>query len=318
MSAFAHRAHQLLANGYSPVPLRHRSKAPLPAGWQQLCISPMSPDAIADQRWYGIGLACGYDGLAIIDVDTDDRSIVAAVARALPKSNIAKVGKAGFSVAYRATSPIAIKRFKPTSGKPIVEVLSTGSQTVIPPTVHPDTGEPYQFVTHRSFFDTPLADLVPIDPEHIDALEEGLRPWCPPRVYKPAQTVDRELVNDKRMAAYARACIRTATSRLSRLSDGRHNALFDAASGLWRYVHHGIIPESELRGALVAACDSNGLTAKRGFREVDNCIDRGRDYSVGDQLPDLDQMPGATPRRPRLWERAEESRWAWLMSEAMR
>jgi hypothetical protein len=243
--------------------------------------------------------------LVPLDVDVDDVNIVAAVARSVPKASVAKAGAHGFTCLYRSSVPITAVKFRPAgTPKPIVEILTSG-QSVIPPTVHPDTGRPYQWLTPRTLLDMRLEDLVPIDPEHVDALAKALEPWCPPRTYQPAPAIERELVDDRRMLAYARACIRSVATRLASLSDGRHNALFCAAAGLGRYVRHAIIGESELRSALITACQANGLSSKRGFRECDACITRGLEYSRNDPLPDLDCMPGARPRRPSKWDAYE-------------
>jgi hypothetical protein len=298
MTAFADRALDLLRNGFSPLPLR-RNRLPLHPGWQALRTTPMTPDAIAKERWYGLGVMTGYNDLVAIDVDVDDRDIVAAVARSIPKSNCAKFGSKGFTVMYRATSEIRNRKFKAAGNpKPIVEVLSLGNMTVLPPSWHPGAGREYQWCTPGTLFNLTSPELVGLDPEHIEELAKALEPWCPRKVYTPIKAVERELVNDRRMEAYARSRIANEATRLSSFMDGRHTALFAAACALGRYCHHGIVAESEVYNALRRACDANGLVGKRGPREIDACIARGLEYSAGDSLPDLDQLPGARPRRP--------------------
>jgi hypothetical protein len=303
MAAFADHAATLLANGYSPLPLRP-NRLPLHKGWQALRTTPMTPDAIANERWYGLGVMCGYSGLLAIDVDVDDNDIIAAVTRAVPKSNVAKVGSKGFTVFYRATAEIKNRKFKlPGSKRPIIEVLSGGNMTVVPPTWHPLIGRPYEWVTPGSLFNLAQPELVGFDPDHIEELARALEPWCGKREFKPAPTIERELVDDHRMGAYARSCIRTASTRLSALSgSGRHDAVFCAACGLGRYVHNGIISEHELRAVLMGAADANGIVKERGYKEMYEAITRGLDYSRADALPDLDQIPGAKPRIPTRWD----------------
>ena len=52
------------------------------------------------------------------------------------------------------------------SWPPLVELLLHGTQSVVPPTVHPDTGQPYHWSTPDTLEDTPLGDLpeLPADP----------------------------------------------------------------------------------------------------------------------------------------------------------
>ena len=317
MSAFADHALELLRNGFSPLPLR-RNRLPLHPGWQALRTTPMTPDAIAAERWYGLGVMCGYGDLLGIDVDVDDRDIVAAVARSIPKSSVAKFGRKGFTVFYRATAEIKNRKFRPAGDrpKPIVEVLSGGNMSVIPPSWHPDAGREYQWCTPGSLFNLSRSELVPISPEHIEELAKALEPWCPRKVYQPVKAVDRKLVDDRRMAAYARSRIANEATRLFGFIDGRHTALFAAVCALGRYCHHGIVAESEVYSALRSACNANGLVTKRGPREIDACIARGIAYSAGDSLPDLDTLPGARPRRPPIWQQAREECFAQMMAEA--
>ena len=58
------------------------------------------------------------------------------------------------------------------SWPPLVELLLHGTQSVVPPTIHPDTGQPYRWLTPDTLEDTPLGDLpeLPADPvAHLDA-----------------------------------------------------------------------------------------------------------------------------------------------------
>ena len=52
------------------------------------------------------------------------------------------------------------------SWPPLVELLLHGTQSVVPPTIHPDTGQPYRWLTPDTLEDTPLGDLpeLPADP----------------------------------------------------------------------------------------------------------------------------------------------------------
>ena len=52
------------------------------------------------------------------------------------------------------------------SWPPLVELLLHGTQSVVPPTIHPDTGQPYHWLTPDTLEDTPLSDLpeLPADP----------------------------------------------------------------------------------------------------------------------------------------------------------
>jgi hypothetical protein len=85
-----------------------------------------------------LGLPLGQHGLLAIDVDTDDPEHLSQIIAVLPPIRAAKRGKRGFTAFYRSTEgTIRTERLG------VLEVLSHGTQTVIPPSIHPETGRPY-------------------------------------------------------------------------------------------------------------------------------------------------------------------------------
>ena len=166
-SLFGLHAPPLVRNGYSPVPIEPGSKRPLGAfgDWSRLRTTPLTDDEIAaiaaEHPNAGLGVAGGYRGLVPIDFDTEDKDILAAVNAVLPHAMIAKRGRRGATAFYRdASRTIAPRKFKARDGRMLLEVLVTG-QTVIPPTIHPETGQPYSWLTECTLFDV-----------HIDKLPE--------------------------------------------------------------------------------------------------------------------------------------------------
>ena len=150
---FVAHARTLIANGYSPLPIKPGAKRPIPKGWNAYRERQMGEEEIASFPNAGIGVTGGFHHLVPIDVDTDEEDIRAAVRAALPNALVAKKGKTGATAFYRASEPIeALKLRKPGAKKPFLEILTTG-QSVIPPTIHPDTRKPYRWTTERTLFD---------------------------------------------------------------------------------------------------------------------------------------------------------------------
>jgi hypothetical protein len=322
MSAFERHARDLLAGDYSPLPLR-TDRRPLPDGWDQLRTTPLTTDDIdmivgTSRFAVGLGVVGGYNGLVPVDVDTDDADILAAIATVLPKPMVARRGTKGFGTFYVSVSPIRARKFRRTgTASPVVEILTTGMM-VVPPTPHPKLGgAPYRWITDHTLFDTHVSELPEITQDHILALEEVLAPWCrkPDRKSTRPSTKDQETVNMPRMAAFARSRVANVTSTMSRLVEGRYHGIFVAASALGVFVHEKVLPESEVRGALMRAAGTNGLVAMRGRDACEEWIDNGFAYASGDQLPDLDSLPGAKPRRQPLWKQAQEASMAQLAAE---
>jgi hypothetical protein len=155
----------LLRNGYSPVPIEPCSKRPLSAfgDWSRLREISLTEAEIAtiaaEHRHAGLGVAGGYGGLVPIDIDTEDKEILAVIATVLPEPLVAKRGRRGATTFFRDRSGIIIPRkFKGRDGNMLLEVLVTG-QTVIPPTIHPETGSPYQWLTDYTLFDVCIDEL---------------------------------------------------------------------------------------------------------------------------------------------------------------
>lgn len=145
-NVFHDNAPQYWASGLPVIPLRKRSKAPLLKDWRQFA-SDM-PSEAARELWLNnypqsnVGLPFGpASGLCAIDVDTDDEELVKAIEDCLPVSPWRRVGKKGYAAVYRWQGQRACKIKGEQSM--VCELLSEGNQLVLPPSIHPDTGQPY-------------------------------------------------------------------------------------------------------------------------------------------------------------------------------
>jgi hypothetical protein len=301
-NAFAYAESELRRNGYSPIPILPNTKRPALAGWSAHCGSVMTGTAIGryatSRLAYGIGVALGYGGLIGIDLDSEDAGVTAAIRAILPTSPVAKRGARGRTDFYRdPTNSFRPRKFKASDGAMLVEVLATGNQTVIPQSIHPTTGEPYEWLRDATLFDTPVDELPMVSPAICERLAGALFPWTrtpsrPALQVSTARTArdlsDRERVSQSR---YARAILdRDAVSLASmRPNTGRNVAVFRLACRLGRWVHHGLISVDEVVGAIMEACERSGLIREDGRRSVLATIASGLRKSVGDTLPDLER-----------------------------
>ena len=102
----------------------------------------------------GIALVCGKEsGIIAIDIDIDDENVI----NQIPYSHIQKIGAKGITRFFQYDSYI-----KSAGAKGVIEVLSTGTYTILPPSIHPDTGRPY--------FWTNSSTLLTVDRDHIPHL----------------------------------------------------------------------------------------------------------------------------------------------------
>lgn len=177
-------------------------------------------------------------------------------------------------------------------------MLASGRQTVIPPTMHPDTSAPYTWLTERTLLNTNLADLPVITADQLAALESALGHWLATRIDpdtagKPIRPKDARFKHGerKRYKAWARAALDGETAKVRGTTAGRNAALYGAACALGKYVHHGLLSERDLTATLMTACEANGYVAKDGRAAARATIASGLYIARDDGLPELKERP---------------------------
>ena len=297
MSAFKRYALALLSNGYSPVPLKEGEKRPLFDKWDHLRAHAMNRSEIASlirkRPNLGLGVAGGFHCLVPVDVDTTQPAIQRAIREVLPRPKVVKMGQKGWTSFYWDESGMIegmkLRARKGDGWDMLVEILVTG-QSVLPPTIHPDTLLPYKWLTPATLFNTPIDQLSVISEAHIQDLRLALQPWMPkPEEHAPRLTYSASVRTDDKMRAYARAALRNEAQRLAALSCGRNYGLFASARKLGRFIHHNALSQSEVEKALMWATEVNGYTgAKHGGRiQAEKTLLSGLKKTSEDSLPDL-------------------------------
>lgn len=147
MPIFYDHTLSLWEAGYPAIPCKEKAKQPAIQGWQGLADRMPTPEERS--AWMAtfpngnIGLPMGKaSGLVAIDIDTEDPRTLEIIDEMLPVSPWIRVGKKGAVKLFR-NSGERTQRILGPDRKPIVEQLSTGSQIVLPPSIHPDTQAPY-------------------------------------------------------------------------------------------------------------------------------------------------------------------------------
>jgi hypothetical protein len=185
--------------GYHAMPAKPGEKVPghFEAGrwshmarWQDWC-SRMPPEFLHErwESWPDAGVCIAHGAVVGIDVDTDRKDVAAAVVDALGPSPVRRRGQRGWMGYYRPGPGCdglgaRLRWYHPhvcitgaegrRSWPPLVELLLHGSQSVVPPTIHPDTGEPYLWLTPDTLQDMALADLPALPADPVALLDAGL------------------------------------------------------------------------------------------------------------------------------------------------
>lgn len=168
MGIFSDNAPLYWAAGLSVIPLLPKQKKPFQPAWQQW--HDHLPTIEQQQAWalaypdHNIGLVLGrQSNVTMIDIDTDDETIINAILEALPATPWKRVGSKGFALAFKF-SGIPTFRIDDNKQGRIIEYLSSRVQLVLPPSIHPDTLQPY--VASCELLD--VIDQLPTLPDNIE------------------------------------------------------------------------------------------------------------------------------------------------------
>ncbi len=171
---FANNAMSYYENGYNVLPIEPNSKAVKLANWQQFCDTRQMEWQV--NQWldgyanHNIGIPLGSaSGIIALDFDDDMEGLHDEVQKLLQGSLVKKKGRKGFTAFYRYNGEIT-KRWR-KNGQTIVELLSTGTQTVVPPSMHPDTKKPYIWLTEDTLMDMKASDLTTLPIDFIEKVD---------------------------------------------------------------------------------------------------------------------------------------------------
>lgn len=149
-------------SGYTLIPLKSKDKNPIINDWTKYCREQATEKMIElwDQQFIksklNVGIPCGKsNGIIGLDIDTSDPEIV----KLFPKSPVARRGRSDREGVrfFKYNENIKSQNF------PYGEILSDGRQSVLPPSIHPITGEAYSWVTPDTLLDYKASELPELD-----------------------------------------------------------------------------------------------------------------------------------------------------------
>jgi hypothetical protein len=243
-----------------------------------------------------LGVALGFAGVVALDVDTEDAAQLAAIRAAVPASPVAKAGAKGFTAFYRAAPGAVIpsRHFAAGRKQGICDLLSTGTQTVLPPSPHP-AGHAYRWLTVDTLLTVQARELPEAPADIAGRLESALAPWMPRRQFnasyelRAAPPAGHER---RRLTAFAKSALSAWTARLAETPEGaRNNTLFALGCLFGKYVFHGLLYAAVIEAAALAACAANGLLREDGRLAVLATLHKGIERAKGDALPALRERP---------------------------
>jgi hypothetical protein len=128
----------LCARGAKVIPVPRGKTAPVIKGWQKLrlCAADLAARIGPVDN---LGVLLGEPSGGLVDVDLDAPEAIAVAQELLPATEMihGRVSKPESHRWYIATPCPATTKFHDVDGKMLLEVRSTGGQTIVPPSRHP-------------------------------------------------------------------------------------------------------------------------------------------------------------------------------------
>lgn len=196
-----------------------------------------------------VGLRTGGNsgGIVVVDVESDAEP-GAYEALGLPPTVAVRTGSGGFHYYFRANG----HRIKNSAKKlfPDIDVRGDGGQVVFPGSVHPETGQTYEFIAHPS---TVEIALLPDEfvKQHAPKILKDYKPPKPAAPVAPPATDGHPYLR----RALEEECRNVATA----VEGTRNDTLNTAAFKLGSLVGANALHKDEAEGALLSAAFQCGL-----------------------------------------------------------
>lgn len=315
-NAFLPTAQYLLSIGLCPVLLQgkkpvfttYTSYLPGPAGSDELQLPvgqrPLRYSHALLQTWAD-EYPCANVGMLTSQrpcIDLDAPAIWEAIADLVPVTPHVKRGKKGKTFVYSVhpTDPVRrtrtfVNRFN--KSEMLLEVLAHGRQTVLPPSIHPETGLPYEWVGMPEWgymVGVPLGPEAPppLSQAQVDAIEARLEELGLTRKRAERGEGLCRAISDHERVRYVAYLAPKLAEKLAAVREAvagsRQDALNGACYALAGWVREGFVGEVELEEWMREACEANGYIRDDGDKAFTRQFRKALDDGWGAELPDLD------------------------------
>lgn len=157
MANAAEIAQTYIARGCSVIPIPTKRKCPVLKGWTGLRLTVGDVASHFERNPMNIGVLLGEASCELVDVDLDCPEACDIAPAILPGTNSVFGRQSKPTSHYLYRCPISSQRFKdPETGEMLLEIRSTGHQTIFPGSIHP-SGEAVEW-----YEDGPVADIEPL------------------------------------------------------------------------------------------------------------------------------------------------------------
>ncbi len=138
-------AYDYTADGWRVIPVPYKKKKPVLDDWQLLRLSEDDLAKHFNGHPQNIGILLGAASNGLVDVDADAPEAVQIAQRWLPRTPAISGRRSKRRSHHWYIAPgLDTKQYKDVNGEMLIEVRSTGGQTIVPPSTHP-SGEQYEW-----------------------------------------------------------------------------------------------------------------------------------------------------------------------------
>ena len=221
-------AQAWIEKGRAVIPIPLGQKAPVLRNWQALRVTTDTLEEYFNGEAQNIGLLLGEPSGGLVDIDLDTDEAVVAAPYFLPPTFIYGRGNRPASH-YLLQVPGATTRKWQHGSKMLVELRSTGCQSLIPPSIHPD-GDVYRRDVHSKSVATMGIDDLLVALNRIAAATLIARHWPETGRHDLALTLAGALLNAgwgaDDVETFVEACavagvrVNLASRRLRRVAQG--------------------------------------------------------------------------------------------------
>lgn len=251
-----------------------RGKVPVRKGWQSEPPLGLQELRAAVQSGHNLGLRCGAvsGGIVVLDVDPAKGG---SIPSGLPPTVVAETGGGGWHFFFTFDGELPGGNSQSLYA-PGIDFKTDRGQVVLAGSTHPDTGAPYRWRDGCAPWECAIA---PLPAFVLERLRQGND------VENSASHAGGVGAKQTNLSAsYARAALESEAVKVTNAPPGTRNGqLFKSSAALHELAAGGVLDESEIEPALLAAAAANGVLAEDGERVTRRTIESGR--SAGSRKP---------------------------------
>ena len=131
-------AQRYASRGLAVVPIPVGQKNPVLSSWQRLRIEPEKVADYFNGNAQNIGILLGEPSGGVVEVDCDVQEAVSAAPYFLPKTARSGRESSPESHWWYRSEGVRTQKFMNMDGRTLLELRSTGHQTLVAPSLHPE------------------------------------------------------------------------------------------------------------------------------------------------------------------------------------